>query len=195
VAVTGFQGTSGTVGSVSTDQGDVAADLVVVGVGVAPNTGLAADAGLDVDNGILADEQLHTSDRAILAAGDVANAHNAALGSRLRVEHWDNAIRQGQLAGAVLLGRADRYDWQPYFFTDQFDLGMEYVGHSDPGDDVVVRGDEDSGEFIAFWLREGRLTAAMNVNVWDVSDDLRALLGRSVPVARLTDEGVALSDL
>jgi 3-phenylpropionate/trans-cinnamate dioxygenase ferredoxin reductase subunit len=195
VRVSGIHGSAGSVASVSTDDGDVSADVVVVGVGVAPNTGLARDAGLDVDNGILVDEQLRTSDPAVCAAGDVANAHNVKLGRRLRVEHWDNAIRQGRLAGATLLGRPDRYDWHPYFFTDQFDLGMEYVGYSAPDDEVVVRGSEEGGEFIAFWLRDEVLTAAMNVNIWDVSDDLRGLLGRSVQVDRLTDPDVALTDL
>ncbi|MGV1007978.1 MAG: NAD(P)/FAD-dependent oxidoreductase [Dermatophilaceae bacterium] len=195
VSVTAIEGSTGRVVGVRTDAGLVPADLVVVGVGAAPNTQLAAAAGLPVDNGILVDEQLRCEDPAVYAAGDVANALHAGLGRRLRVEHWDNAIRQGRLAAAVILGRPQRYDWQPYFFTDQFDLGMEYVGHSDPGDDVVVRGDTAGGEFVAFWMRDGALTAAMNVNVWDVNDVLRELLGRTVDPARLADPGIELSAL
>lgn len=169
------------------------ADLVVVGVGAVPNVELAKAAGLEVDNGVLVDDQLRAAEN-VYAIGDVANAENTALG-RLRVEHWDNAIRQGKLAGRVLVGEDARYDWQPYFFTDQFDLGMEYVGRGSADDEVVLRGDEDSGEFIAFWLRDGVVTAAMNVNIWDVNDQLRALIGRRIEPGRLTDPGVALSDL
>jgi 3-phenylpropionate/trans-cinnamate dioxygenase ferredoxin reductase subunit len=169
------------------------ADLVVVGIGAEPNVELAKAAGLDVDNGVLVDDRLRAGDH-VYAIGDVANAEHASLG-RLRVEHWDNAIRQGQLAGHVLLGEDARYDWQPYFFTDQYDLGMEYVGRGSADDQVVVRGDEESGEFVVFWLRDGAVTAAMNVNVWDVNDQLRALIGRRIDVARLADAGVGLSDL
>ncbi len=170
------------------------ADLVVVGVGAVPNVELAKSAGLDVDNGVLVDDQLRAADH-VYAVGDLANAVNSALGVRLRVEHWDNAIRQGQLAGHVLLGEDAHYDWQPYFFTDQYDLGMEYVGRGSADDDVVIRGDDESGEFIAFWLRDGVVTAAMNVNIWDVNDQLRALIGRRIEAARLADTGVELTDL
>jgi 3-phenylpropionate/trans-cinnamate dioxygenase ferredoxin reductase component len=173
----------------------VEADTVVLAVGVQPNTELAADAGLAVDGGIVVDEQLRTSDQHILAAGDVANAHNTRLGRRLRVEHWDNAIRQGRLAANTILGTGAAYDWQPYFFTDQYELGMEYVGHGAPGDSVVVRGSLLSGEFLAFWLGDGRVTAAMNVNIWDVNDDLRQLVGREIPAERLTDPSIPLSEL
>jgi 3-phenylpropionate/trans-cinnamate dioxygenase ferredoxin reductase subunit len=121
---------------------------------------------------MVVDEQLRTTDPAILAIGDVANAYHPVLGRRLRVEHWDNAIRQGRLAAKVILAARDRYDWQPYFYTDQYDLGMEYVGHSGPEDEVAVRGDLDSGAFLAFWIRRQKITAAMNVNVWDVNDQL-----------------------
>ena len=170
------------------------ADLVVIGVGAVPNIELAQRAGLAIDNGIVVDDHLRASDH-VFAIGDVANATNAALGSRVRVEHWDNAIRQGKLAGRVLLGGDGRYDWQPYFYTDQYDLGMEYVGRSGVDDQVTLRGSEESGTFIAFWQRHGVITAAMNVNIWDVSDSLRALIGRKVDAHRLSDDRVALSDL
>lgn len=193
--VTAILGREGHVTGVETPTGVVPADLVLVGVGVTPNTGLAGAAGLSVDNGIVVDDRLGTSDPAILAIGDVANAYHPVLERRLRVEHWDNAIRQGRLAAKTIIGLGDRYDWQPYFYTDQYDLGMEYVGHSEPEDEVIVRGDLDSGEFLAFWVRQGKITAAMNVNIWDVNDQLRALIGRPIPAARLQDEGVALDAL
>ena len=193
VSVTGIEG-SGTVTGVRTADELFPADLVLVGVGAVPNTELAQQAGLPVDNGIVVDDRLRSREH-VFAIGDVANATNTALGARLRVEHWDNAIRQGKLAGRVLLGQDARYDWQPYFYTDQYDLGMEYVGRSASGDDVVLRGSEDSGEFIAFWQRQGVVTAAMNVNVWDVNDALRALLGRTVDSSRLADGHIELAEL
>jgi 3-phenylpropionate/trans-cinnamate dioxygenase ferredoxin reductase subunit len=172
----------------------IVADLVVMGVGAIPNTELAEAAGLAVDGGIVVDEHFTTSDPDVLAIGDVAVARHTELGP-LRVEHWDNAIRQGKAAAAVLLGQDVVYDWQPYFFTDQYDLGMEYVGRGSGADDVVVRGDLDSGAFIAFWLDGGRVTAGMNVNIWDVNDDLRALLGRTVDAERLADPDVPLTEV
>ena len=170
------------------------ADLVLMGVGAVPNTELAEAAGLTVDNGVVVDERFTTSHPHVLAIGDVARARNTALGASVRVEHWDNAIRQGKAAAKVLLGEDVSYDWWPYFYTDQYDLGMEYVGYSDPSHDTVVRGDRDSGEFIAFWLDGDRLTAGMNVNIWDVNDDIRALLGRTVDRERLVDPGVPLGE-
>jgi 3-phenylpropionate/trans-cinnamate dioxygenase ferredoxin reductase subunit len=192
VSVTAIEG-EGKVAGVRAGGELFPADLVVVGVGAVPNAELAKTAGLDVDNGVLVDDQLRASDH-VYAVGDVANAESTALG-RLRVEHWDNAIRQGQLAGRVLLGEDAHYDWQPYFFTDQFDLGMEYVGRGSADDEVVLRGDEASGEFIAFWLRDGVVTAAMNVNIWDVNDQLRALIGRRIEPGRLADPAVELGGL
>jgi 3-phenylpropionate/trans-cinnamate dioxygenase ferredoxin reductase subunit len=173
----------------------IKADLVLMGVGALPNTELAEEAGLKVDNGVVVDEHFATSDPDVLAIGDVARAFNTALGESLRVEHWDNAIRQGKAVAHVLLGQDVSYDWQPYFYTDQYDLGMEYVGHSDPSDEVVVRGDTTTGEFIAFWLDGRVLTAGMNVNVWDVDQDIRALLGRAVDRELLADPGVPLSEV
>lgn len=192
--VEGFVGRDGRVSGVLVDGAELAADLVLVGVGAVPNTELAESSGLAADNGILVDSRLRTADPAVLAAGDVANAAHTILG-RLRVEHWDNAIRQGALAARTILGREAAYDWQPYFFTDQYDLGMEYVGHADASDDVVLRGDPDGGEFIAFWLADGSVRAAMNVNIWDVSDTLRALIGREIAASSLSDPGISLADL
>ena len=174
---------------------ELVADLVLMGVGAVPNTELAESAGLTVDNGVVVDERFTTSDPDVLAIGDVARAHNTALDESVRVEHWDNAIKQGRAVAKVLLGEDVVYDWQPYFFTDQYDLGMEYVGYSDPANDVVVRGDTATGEFIAFWLDGQKLTAGMNVNVWDVNDDIRALCGRTVDRERLADPDVPLTEV
>jgi 3-phenylpropionate/trans-cinnamate dioxygenase ferredoxin reductase subunit len=174
---------------VQTPTGDIPADIVLLAIGAVPNNELAVAAGLEVGSGVVVDEHLRSSDKSILAIGDIAEAYNTALGRNMRVEHWDNAIRQGKLAAATILGRDQSYAWLPYFFTDQFDLGMEYVGDRQADDDVVVRGDMASGEFIIFWLRQGVVTAAMNVNIWDVNDHLRSMIGKSIPVATLQDTG------
>lgn len=185
----------GRAGGLRTDQGDVMADAVLLAVGAVPRLELAQQAGLEIDTGVVTDEHLRTSDPAILAAGDIANSQNSRLGQRLRREHWDNALRQGALAALTILGKDEAYDWLPYFFTDQFDLGMEYVGNNAPTDEPVIRGSLESGEFIVFWLRGGVVTAAMNVNIWDVNDTLRDLVGQQVSPDRLTDESVELPDL
>jgi len=177
-------------GGVVTAEGRVPADVVVLAVGAVPETGLAERAGIEVSNGIVVDDRLRTSDPRVYAAGDVATAVHATLGP-LRVEHWDNAIRQGRLAGRVILGQDVSYDWAPYFFTDQFEFSMEYVGRGAPDDQVVIRGDRDAHEFIAYWLRpvpDGKtVTAAMNVGIWDVNDRLREMVGTVVDPDELTD--------
>jgi 3-phenylpropionate/trans-cinnamate dioxygenase ferredoxin reductase subunit len=174
---------------------------VLVGVGITPNTGLAEAAGLDVDNGVTVDERLRTSDPDIFAAGDVANAFHPALGRRVRVEHWANARRQGATAAKSMLGQDVTYDRQPYFFSDQYDLGMEYTGYvdldADGPVDFVVRGDLGKRELIGFWVSDGRVLAGMNVNVWDVTEAIEALVvsGRTVDVAQLADPDVPLEKL
>ena len=152
------------------------ADLVLVAVGVAPRTELAALAGLELDNGIKVDAALRTSAPNVFAAGDVANAWHPLLDRHLRVEHWANALNQGPAAARSMLGQDVSYDRVPYFFSDQYDVGMEYSGLADPSDEVVIRGDMESREFIAFWMRDGRVQAGMNVNVWDVTDPIQALV-------------------
>jgi 3-phenylpropionate/trans-cinnamate dioxygenase ferredoxin reductase component len=183
---TGVTTTAITAGGVETSAGLVPADQVLVAVGAVPRITLAEAADLAVDGGIVVDERLRASDPRVLAAGDVALARHTTYGP-LRVEHWDNAIRQGQLAARSMLGQDTVYDWAPYFFTDQFEFSMEYVGHSSPDDEVVVRGDLAANEFVAYWLRDGVVTAGMNVNVWDVNDRLRELVGTRVDPAQLTD--------
>jgi 3-phenylpropionate/trans-cinnamate dioxygenase ferredoxin reductase subunit len=175
----------------------VECDHIVVGIGVAPRTELAEAAGLDVENGILVDERLSASADGVFAAGDVANARHPLLKTRLRVEHWHNALEQGPAAARSMLGGGDAYDRIPYFFSDQYDVGMEYAGHATEWDEVVFRGDVDAREFVAFWLKDGRVLAGMNVNVWDVTDDIQALIRGGAPVdpARLRDPDVELASL
>ena len=191
---TSFTGSTA-VEAVETSAGSVPADLVVIGIGADPTVDTAASAGLSTDNGVVVDEHMRTSDGSILAIGDIANAQNTLRNERLRIEHWDNAVRQAEVAASTVTGGSKAYDWQPYFYTDQFDLGMEYVGHGSATDEVVIRGDQSSGEFIVFWTRDGRVTAAMNVNVWDYGDELRALIGKEVSAERLGDEQVPVGEL
>ena len=185
--------------AVTTAGTELPADLVIVGIGAVSAAGLGAAAGLDVDNGIVTDDALRSSDPDIFAAGDVANSLNPLLGRHVRVEHWGNALSGGPVAAKSMLGQRASHDLVPYFFSDQYDLGMEAAGLPEPGryDEVVYRGDRDSLEFVAFWLDEGAVVAGMNVNVWDVNDDIQALIraGTPVDVARLTDPDVPLSDL
>jgi 3-phenylpropionate/trans-cinnamate dioxygenase ferredoxin reductase subunit len=176
------------------------ADAVVVGVGIRPNTELAEAAGLTVDNGVVVDETLRSSDNDVFAAGDVANARHPFLGRHIRVEHWANALNQPATAASAMLGGTDPYDELPYFYTDQYDLGMEYIGYVEPGGyaSVTVRGDTDAREFIAFWLDgDNRVLAGMNVNVWDVVDPIKAIIKSRAPVdpAALADQSVPLEQL
>jgi 3-phenylpropionate/trans-cinnamate dioxygenase ferredoxin reductase subunit len=172
-------------------------DFVAVGVGVVPRVALAEQAGLDVDNGILTDEKLQTSSPNIFAAGDVANAWHPFYETRIRVEHWANALNQGPAAARAMLGEPVAYDAIPYFFSDQYDVGMEYSGYSPMWDEVVLRGDPANAEFIAFWLRDGRIAAGMNVNVWDVNEHVQALHRTHAVVAAdaLRDPDVPLESL
>ncbi|CQD19167.1 anthranilate dioxygenase reductase [Mycolicibacterium conceptionense] len=166
------------------DGSTVAADAVLIAVGAAPNIGLAEQAGLAVaDGGVLVDASLRTSDPDIYAVGDIAAAQHPFFGVRIRTEHWANALKQPAVAVAGMLGKSAEYDELPYFFTDQYDLGMEYVGHAPEYQRVVFRGDVAGREFVAFWLDgANRVLAGMNVNVWDVLDDVKALIRSAAPV-------------
>jgi 3-phenylpropionate/trans-cinnamate dioxygenase ferredoxin reductase subunit len=184
------------------DGTELPTDLAIVGVGIRPSTELAQFAGLTVGDGITVDAGLRTSDPDIYACGDVAYADNPLLGRSVRVEHWANALEGGKAAAKAMLGQTVVYDRVPYFYSDQFDLGMEYSGWVEPGgyDRVVFRGDVDGREFVAFWVKDGRILAGMNVNVWDVQDQIQALVragyaGAAVDPARLADPGVPLDEL
>jgi 3-phenylpropionate/trans-cinnamate dioxygenase ferredoxin reductase component len=174
-----------------------AADLVVVGVGAAPRVELARAAGLQVEDGVLTDDRLRTSAPNVFAAGDIASAEHPIIGERVRVEHWGTALEQGPAAARNMLGRDLAYERIPYFFSDQYDVGMEYAGYAPSYDRVVFRGDPSSFEFLAFWMRGNRVVAGMNVNVWDVNEDIQALIrsGCSVEDDALRDADVAISGL
>ena len=183
-----------------TDGTEVAADLVLVGVGITPNAQLADAAGLEVSNGIVVGADLMSSNPDIYAAGDVASAFNPLFGKHIRLEHWANALNQPPAAARSMLGQPVSYDRVPYFYTDQYDLGMEYSGYVEPGgyDQVVFRGDTAAREVIAFWLDSGRrVLAGMNVNIWDVNDAIQALVrsGQPVDPDALRDPAVDLSGL
>ncbi len=175
----------------------IEADFVVAGVGVSPRTGLAEGAGLATDNGVLVDEYLQTSARAVFAAGDIANAMHPFYGHRIRVEHWANALNQGPVAARNMLGGTVAYEELPYFFSDQYDVGMEYSGYTTSWDEVLFRGDPATREFVAFWIENDRVVAGMNVNVWDVNEHVQALIRSRRPVdrSRLTDPDVPLDEL
>jgi 3-phenylpropionate/trans-cinnamate dioxygenase ferredoxin reductase component len=207
-SVAEFSGADGRLDSVLLGDGTrIPADLAIVGVGITPAVELAQDGDLHVDNGVVTDESLVTSHPDVYACGDVANSHNPLLGKRIRVEHWANALNGGKVAAQSMLGQQVTYARLPYFFSDQYDLGMEYSGYVQPGeyDRVVFRGessivDGKAPECIVFWTREGQVVAGMNINVWDVTDGIQALVraglgGRAVDLGRLADPAASLESL
>jgi 3-phenylpropionate/trans-cinnamate dioxygenase ferredoxin reductase component len=183
---------------VRTDAGRVLeCDIVVVGIGVRPRSELAAAAGIAVDDGVLVDHHLQSTAGHVFAAGDVANAYHPFYRRRIRVEHWATALNHGPIAARGMLGHLERYDRLPYFFSDQYDVGMEYSGFAQAWDRVVFRGQPSSREFIAFWLHEERVVAGMNVNVWDVNEGIQQLISSRAAVDErlLADPDTPLADL
>jgi len=208
VGVREFGSLDGAITDVVLEDGtEIGADVAIVGVGITPVVDLAEAAGLTVDNGIAVDEMLRTGDPDVYACGDVAAWQSNLVGARIRVEHWGNALHGGPAAAKAMMGGSEPYDPVPYFFSDQYDLGMEYAGYVAPRgyDEVVVRGSTavaggKAPEFVAFWLRNGRVLAGMNANVWDVQDDIQKLVrsgyaGVAVDKERLADPSVSLADL
>ncbi|MFF9085281.1 NAD(P)/FAD-dependent oxidoreductase [Streptomyces sp. NPDC014991] len=205
VRLTEIVGQDGMVLAARTDDGEEhPAHDVLAAIGAAPRTGLAEAAGLEtadpaLGGGIVVDERLRTGDPDIYAAGDVASFPLALIGTRLRVEHWANALNGGPAAARSMLGRDVVHDRVPYFFSDQYDMGMEYSGWAPPGsyDEVVIRGDAGKREFIAFWVQQGRVLAGMNVNVWDVTEQIQRLVRSRSPVniEALSDPHVPLDSL
>jgi 3-phenylpropionate/trans-cinnamate dioxygenase ferredoxin reductase subunit len=197
VEVSAIEGELGQVRCVRLADGTtVPADAVVVGIGALPNIELAEFAGLRLDNGIVVDAQGRTSDPDVFAAGDVANHFLPFLDQHVRVEHWATALNQPAAVAGGMLDQEVAYDELPYFYTDQYDLGMEYIGYCGPDDEVVVRGDLAAREFLAFWLRDDRVVAGMAVNTWDMMDDVKAVIRarRVVDRSRLADPSVPLPD-
>lgn len=198
-AIRSFQVELGRVTGIVTDKDELLpADLVVVGMGAIPNTEVAESAGLEVDRGVLVDEHLASSDPDVFAAGDIGNAYHPVIRQRMRNEHWANAIGTGKVAARSMLGRDAVFDEIPYFYTDQFDLGMEYSGYPPltVGAEVVIRGDKAKREFVAFWVADQAVVAGMNVNVWDVNESIQGLIrsARKVEVAKLADPTQPLPD-
>lgn len=198
--VAGIRGADGRATGVELDTGEIVpADLVLVGIGAAPETGLAEAAGLEVRGGIVTDASFRTSADDVHAVGDVASVYHPVLEAHLRTEHWANAENAGRAAGRVLAGESLAYAEIPYFYTDQYDLGMEYSGYGPLADGVepVFRGDRAAREFIAFWQRDGRVVAGMNVNVWDVNGAVQALIrsGARLDPSRLADPAVPFDEL
>jgi 3-phenylpropionate/trans-cinnamate dioxygenase ferredoxin reductase subunit len=189
VGIESIQGTRSVEAVVLADGTVLPAGVVVVGVGVLPRTELAEAAGLEVDNGVVTDEYLETTVPGIYAAGDVADAYHPRYRLRIRLEHWSSALNQGPAAARNMLGQKSAYDEIPYFFSDQYDFGMEYRGWSTGTDEVVIRDGGADNQFIAFWLCDSRVVAAMNANVWDQGENLEALIlsGAVVDKANLAD--------
>ncbi|HEY5230690.1 MAG TPA: FAD-dependent oxidoreductase, partial [Galbitalea sp.] len=190
----------GHVTGVFTNEGELLpATIVVVGMGAIPNAQIADKAGLAVENGLLVDEHLAASAPDIFGAGDIANALHPVIKRRMRNEHWANAIGTGKVAALSMLGEDAVFDEIPYFYTDQFDLGMEYSGYPPltVGATVVLRGDKAAREFVAFWVADGIVVAGMNLNVWDVNETVQKLIrsGKVVDLAKLTDTSVDLETL
>ena len=197
VGVEAFQGSAAIEQVTLADGSTVSGDIFVVGVGVSPRTELAEAAGLTIENGVVVDQHLATSTPGIWAAGDVANAFHPVFDAQIRLEHWSAALNQGPVAARNMLGQEVAYRKIPYFFSDQYDLGMEYNGYAAHWDQVVYRGDRERREVIVFWLDAGVPVAGMNVNVWDVSDPIAALVAAKRPVdpARLSDPDIDLASL
>lgn len=199
VEVTGFTTDGDRVSGVTVDGETLPAQVVIIGIGAEPAMQAAVSGGLTVGNGVHVDEHMRTSAPGIWAAGDVANPLHPVLGERMRNEHWANAIGGAKIAARSMLGIDAVFDEIPYFYTDQYDLGMEYSGYPSLAADarMVLRGDRDAREFIAFWLNGDRVVAGMNVNIWDVNDQVQQLIrsGRDVDESRLRDAAVALTDV
>jgi len=186
-------------GVVLSDGTRIDADMIIAGIGAVPRTEIATDAGLKIDNGIVVDEHLRTSDPDIFAAGDIAHAYNPRLGRHIRVEHWANARRQGVVVAKAMLGQ-DAVELRPsYFYTDQYELSMEYTGDIGPAgyDRVIFRRYADSSQLIVFWLYEQRVQAGMNINIWDVAEDIERLVqsARPINVDDLADPDIPLASL
>jgi 3-phenylpropionate/trans-cinnamate dioxygenase ferredoxin reductase subunit len=195
--VEAFEG-RGSVTSVRTSDGQsIPCDFVVIGVGVVPRTDLASAAAAKVQDGIVVNQHLQTTVPGVFAAGDVANAWHPFFQRQIRVEHWANALNQGPAAARAMLGQDLPYDRLPYFFSDQFDVGMEYSGYAPEWDEIVYRGAVADGEFVAFWIKDKRVIAGMNVNVWDVNEHVQALIrsGQHIESAVLGDEQTSISEL
>lgn len=159
----------------------IEADGVVGGIGIRPNISLAQEAGLNIENGIVVDENLQTSAPDVFAAGDAVNFFHAALGKRVRVEHEDNAVAMGKLAGRNMAGANETYAHVPMFYSDLFDLGYEAVGEMSSEMETVVDWQEKFKQGVIYYLAEGRVRGVLLWNVWKKLGDARALIADQGP--------------
>jgi NADPH-dependent 2,4-dienoyl-CoA reductase/sulfur reductase-like enzyme len=173
---TGLEERGATVALKTKTHGEIVADGVVAGLGIEPNVELAKAVGLTIENGIVVNEFLQTSAADVFAAGDVAAFHNPALGQRLRVEHEDNANTMGKIAGHNLAGKRERYDHQPFFYSDLFDLGYEAVGELDSRLETYVDWKTENREGVIYYLRNGQVRGVLLWNVWGQVDAARELI-------------------
>ncbi len=196
-AIRRFEGGTRVEQVVSSTGRAIECDFVVVGVGIEPATELAEEARLDVDNGILVNEYCETSAADIYAAGDVAGFYHPLLETRLRVEHWSNALNQGAAAAKNMLGMREAYAEIPWFWSDQYDVNMQYVGHAARWDEIVVRGDVAARSFTAFYVEGRRLRAALAVNRHRDIRPSRELIRSGAPVEpdKLSNEELELKSL
>ena len=192
-----FEGAQRVERVIATSGAAIDCDLVVIGVGIVPNTEIAEGAGIAVDNGIVVDEYCQTDVDGIFAAGDVANFYSPILDERLRIEHWANAQSQGRAAALNMLGRKEPYNEVPWFWSDQYDLNMQLVGHAPSWDEVVFRGSVSERTFTAFYLKDGRLRAALAVNRFRDIRPSRELIkaGLEVDSRKLQDDETELRSL
>lgn len=172
-------------------------DAVVAGIGIEPNVEVAQRSGVTVSNGIMVDEHCRTSVSNVLAAGDVANHWHPLFGERMRVEHFDNASKQGAAAGRSLLGRGGPYTDPHWFWSDQYDVNLQYAGHASGSDELIVRGSLDDLDFCAFYLRDGLVRAAFGVDRGaEVMAAKELIAGQvRVPAGVLADSGADLAEL
>lgn len=160
---------------------------MVVGIGVAPNIELLAE-HVEIENGIVTDEFCRTDVEGIFAAGDVANSFHPRLGSRARLEHFDNAQRQGEAAAKAMIGKLEAFDTIPFFYSDQYEYRLVYRGMAPSWDSVIIRGMPETGSFSAFYLEDGRVRAVCSVNRYAESVAATRLLQHEIEPAVLRDE-------
>ena len=172
-------------------------DLVVIGIGVEPTIDFLSGSGVRVDNGVVVDEYCSTNVASIHAAGDVANHYHPVFGRHIRVEHWQNAMRQGAHAARNMLGERVPYDEIPWFWSDQYDANIQYAGHHTSYEELVVRGRLDGSSFTAFYMNRGVIAAVIGLNsAREVRRAMPLITARQpVDAARLRDEAVDLRAL
>ena len=189
-----FKG-SETVGSVVCGDHEIPADLVIVGIGILPNTEMAEAAGLETNNGLVVDEHCRTSNEHIFAAGDCTNHPNPILNRRLRLESVPNAMEQGRVAASNMLGGSKSYASMPWFWSDQYEHKLQMVGFSKDSDQSIIRGDMASKSFTVFYLKDDSIIAADSVNNPKEFMASKQLVGKKASIEALADTSIELKTL